>query len=123
MNGSRFSPPHPYSLGDLDMKMKRTRLSTAIVNVLNAGVVVSLATPLAYAQQAAPPTETQRIEKVEVTGSRIPSPTITSESPVTVLTSQEIKYTGLTSTSDIINQLPQAFADQGGNLSNGSSGT
>ena len=91
--------------------------------------LVSLAAPFAYAQQhhAARTgqhrnAQTQKIEKIEVTGSRIPSPTLTSESPVNVISAQDIKYTGLTSTSDIINQLPQAFADQGNNLANGSTG-
>ncbi len=103
-------------------RMHRKKLSLAVMNALNAGVVVGLAAPLAYAQQT-PPAEPQKIEKIEVTGSRIPSPTLTSESPVNVINAQDIKYTGLTNTSEIINQLPQAFADQGNMLSNGSSGT
>jgi outer membrane receptor protein involved in Fe transport len=97
--------------------MPRKKLSLAIMNALNAGVVVGLATPFAFAQ-----TPIEKIEKIEVTGSRIPSPTLTSESPVNVISAQEIKYTGLTSTSDIINQLPQAAPEQGGNLSNGATG-
>jgi outer membrane receptor protein involved in Fe transport len=105
------------------MKMQRKKLSIAVVNALNAGVAVSMVAPFAYAQQTPPATEPQRIEKIEVTGSRIPSPTLTSDSPVNVITAQDIKFTGLTSTSDIINQLPQAFADQGSNLANGSTGT
>ena len=104
-------------------RMHRKKLSLAVMNALNAGVVVSLAAPLAYAQQTPPAAEPQKIEKIEVTGSRIPSPTLTSESPVNVISAQDIKYTGLTNTADIVNQLPQAFADQGNMLSNGSSGT
>ena len=103
-------------------RMHRKKLSVAVMNALNAGVVVGLATPLAHAQQT-PPTEPQRIERIEVTGSRIPSPVLTSDSPVSVISSQEIKYTGLTSTSDIINQMPQVAPDQGGNLANGATGT
>ena len=96
-------------------RMHRKKLSVAVMNAVNAGVVVGLATPLAYAQQTPPPTaaEPQRIERIEVTGSRIPSPTLTSESPVNVISSQEIAYTGLTSTSEILNQLPQVTAGQG----------
>ncbi len=100
------------------MKVKRKQLSLAVVNALNAGVVVSLAAPLVYAQQTPVPSE-----KIEVTGSRIPSPTLTSESPVNVINAQDIKYTGSTSTSDILNQLPQVAADQGNRLANGSTGT
>ena len=108
------------------LKIRRKKLSIAVVNALNAGVVVSLAAPLAYAQQTPTTVETaitQKIEKIEVTGSRIPSPTLTSESPVNVINAQDIKYTGSTSTSDILNQLPQASAEQGNNLANGSTGT
>ena len=96
-------------------RMHRKKLSVAVINAVNAGVVVGLATPLAYAQQTPPPTaaEPQKIERIEVTGSRIPSPTLTSESPVNVINSQEIAYTGLTSTSEILNQLPQVTAGQG----------
>ena len=36
------------------MKVQRKQLSLAVVNALNAGVVVSLATPFAYAQQTPP---------------------------------------------------------------------
>ncbi len=103
-------------------RMHRKKLSVAVMNAVNAGVVVGLAAPLAYAQQT-PPTEPQRIERIEVTGSRIPSPTLTSESPVNVISAQDIAYTGLTSTSDILNQLPQASPGQGSNISNGSTGT
>ncbi len=108
-------------------RMQRKKLSLAVINALNAGVVAGLAAPLAYAQQAAPAAtaaeQPQKIEKIEVTGSRIPSPTLTSESPVNVISSQDIQYTGLTSTSDILNQLPQVSPAQGSNLSNGSTGT
>ena len=58
-----------------------------------------------------------------VTGSRIPQPNLTSASPVTVLTAQEIKLQGTTRTEDLINSLPQSFAAQGSNISNGSTGT
>jgi outer membrane receptor protein involved in Fe transport len=58
-----------------------------------------------------------------ITGTRIPQPNLTSASPVTVLSSQEVKLQGTTRTEDLINSLPQAFAAQGSNVSNGSTGT
>ncbi|MEJ7776878.1 MAG: TonB-dependent receptor [Sphingomicrobium sp.] len=58
-----------------------------------------------------------------ITGSRIPQPNLTSASPVTVLTAQEVKLQGTTRTEDLINSLPQAFAAQGSNISNGATGT
>jgi outer membrane receptor protein involved in Fe transport len=109
--------------------VSRKKLSVAITAALNAGVVVGLAAPAAYAQQATPSTTTtpppapQKIERVEVTGSRLPSPTLESVSPVNVISAQDIKWDGITNTSDIINQLPSAFADYGSNLSNGATGT
>jgi outer membrane receptor protein involved in Fe transport len=60
---------------------------------------------------------------IVITGSRIPQPNLTSASPVTVLSSQDIKLQGTTRTEDIINSLPQSFAAQGSNISNGSTGT
>jgi iron complex outermembrane receptor protein len=60
---------------------------------------------------------------IVVTGSRIPQPNLSAVSPVTVVNSQEVKLQGTTRTEDLINSLPQAFAEQGGNLANGASGT
>src|SRR5205085_7364112 len=60
---------------------------------------------------------------IVITGTRIPQPNLTSASPVTVLTSQEIKLQGTSRTEDLINSLPQSFAAQGSNVSNGSTGT
>src|ERR1700741_5259401 len=101
-------------------KMQRRKLSLAVARTLSAGAVVGLAAPLAYGQTP-PPVE--KVQKIEVTGSRIPLQTLESESPVQIITQQEIKNTGLTNIADIINLLPQAFADFGQNLSNGASGT
>ena len=62
-------------------------------------------------------------QDIVITGTRIPQPNLTSSSPVTVLTSQEVKLSGTSRTEDLINSLPQSFAAQGSNLSNGASGT
>ena len=62
-------------------------------------------------------------EQIFITGSRIPQPNLTATSPVTVVNSQEVRLTGTTRTEDLINSLPQAFAGQGGNIANGSTGT
>jgi iron complex outermembrane receptor protein len=60
---------------------------------------------------------------IVITGSRIPQPNLTAVSPVTVVNSQEVRLQGTARTEDLINSLPQAFAEQGGNLSNGATGT
>src|SRR3954468_24745551 len=62
-------------------------------------------------------------QDIVITGTRIPQPNLTSASPVTVLSSQEVKLQGTTRTEDLINSLPQSFAAQGSNVSNGSTGT
>ncbi|MBM0103525.1 TonB-dependent receptor [Steroidobacter sp. S1-65] len=67
--------------------------------------------------------EDAQITEVIVTGSRIPQPNLTSISPVTAVTSEQIKIEGVVRVEDLINNLPQAFADFGGNLSNGATGT
>ncbi|MBL8556728.1 MAG: TonB-dependent receptor [Phenylobacterium sp.] len=63
------------------------------------------------------------VAEVVVTGTRIPTPNLTSVSPVTAIGAAEIKAAGITRVEDIINTLPQAFASQGSNVSNGSNGT
>ena len=65
----------------------------------------------------------QESADIVVTGSRIPQPNLTSSSPVTVISAQEVKLQGTTRTEDLINSLPQSFAAQGSNISNGSTGT
>jgi outer membrane receptor protein involved in Fe transport len=59
----------------------------------------------------------------QVTGSRIPSPNLTSTSPVTQVTATDIRIEGVNNVENLLNNLPQVFADQGGNISNGSTGT
>lgn len=61
--------------------------------------------------------------EIIVTGSRIRQPNLEAISPITTISSQEVRLQGVTRTEDLINSLPQAFAGQGGNLANGASGT
>jgi outer membrane receptor protein involved in Fe transport len=63
------------------------------------------------------------VEEVVVTGSRIPQPNVEGISPVAVVGAEEVAVRGITRVEDLVNNLPQAFADQGGNISNGSTGT
>ena len=63
------------------------------------------------------------MERIEVTGSRLPSLTLESVSPVNVISAQDIRWDGITNTANIVNQLPAAYTDQGNNLSNGATGT
>src|SRR5215471_9964594 len=101
-------------------RMKRRQLSLAVAKALGAGAIVGLAAPVAYAQQQAP---VEKVQKIEVTGSRIPLQTLESESPVQIITQQDIKMTGLSNVSDILNQMPQVFAEIGQMEANGATGT
>lgn len=57
-----------------------------------------------------------------ITGSRIPQPNLTSSSPVTVVSSQEVKLSGVTRVEDLLNSLPQVFAGQTSTDANGATG-
>lgn len=67
--------------------------------------------------------DTGTTQSIVVTGSRIRQPNLESASPVTVVTAQEFADTGTTRVEDLVNSLPQVFAGQGSNISNGASGT
>ena len=62
-------------------------------------------------------------QDIVVTGSRIPQPNLEMASPVTTVSRQEIRASGLSRTEDLLNALPQAYAAQGSNISNGATGT
>ena len=78
----------------------------------------ALAASHAFAQQAGGATQ-----ELVVTGSRIPSPNLTSTSPINVVSSQDVKFQGTTQAADLLNQLPQVFAGMSANISNGGTGT
>lgn len=65
----------------------------------------------------------ETLERVEVTGSRIKSISLEGISPVSVISAKDIKADGVRNVESLLNNLPQVFADQGGNVVNGSSGT
>jgi iron complex outermembrane recepter protein len=62
-------------------------------------------------------------EPIVVTGTRIRRPDLQSNSPLTVVGSEEIRFQGATATESVLNRLPQFTADANDNVSNGSNGT
>jgi iron complex outermembrane recepter protein len=93
--------------------------------LLGGSTVVGPFTHIALAQaQAAPATEQEApvVTEVVVTGSRISSPNLEAISPVTAVTAQEVKDTGVTRVEDLLNSLPQVTADQNSGLSMGTTG-
>ncbi|SDH03869.1 TonB-dependent Receptor Plug Domain [Duganella sp. OV458] len=98
--------------------IKETVLSRSIRLMSVGGVVLGMHAA-AMAQEAAP----EAMQKVEVTGSRIPTLVTEGSSPVTVLSAKDIKADGVRTAEDLLNNLPQAFAGQGAAVSNGATGT
>jgi len=84
-------------------------------------VGVASATVMAFAGTAFAQETTQEV--VVVTGSRLPQANLTTVSPVTSISSEDIANSGVTRLEDIVNQLPQAFAAQNATVSNGATGT
>ena len=107
----------------MNFQIKRERLlaSTMIAGFALAG----LAAP-AMAQTTPAPAQSEQASQVGdivVTGSRIRQPNLTTTSPVTQVTGEDIDVQGVTRVEDLVTQLPQAFAAQNSTVSNGASGT
>ncbi len=62
-------------------------------------------------------------QDIVVTGSRIPQPNLESASPVTVVSDQDVKLSGVTRVEDLLNQLPSVGASQNATQANGATGT
>lgn len=93
-------------------KIQSNMRSALLLGAATAAVFSSAA-----AQQAA-------TETVVVTGSRIPtSAGLSSSSPVTAVSQEEIQLSGTTNVENLLNELPSVVADQGSAASNGASGT
>src|ERR1700686_4276746 len=93
-------------------------LGGAIITLAGSGSVFAQTT---QSSTAAPPEQPQLTEVI-VTGSRIPVPgNITSTSPITIVSSQDIQLQGHTDISDVINQLPQNIIGANADFGNTSS--
>jgi iron complex outermembrane recepter protein len=74
----------------------------------------------AYAQQ---PAAAERVERVEITGTRLPVISTEGASPVAVMNAEEIRMDGLAKPEDLLKNLPQVFDSQNTAQSNGATGT
>ena len=77
----------------------------------------------AAAAAAAPADTGSAVTEVVVTGSRIPHANLESASPLTIVTSGEVKAEGVVNIETLLNNLPSIVAGQNSTVSNGSSGT
>lgn len=64
----------------------------------------------------------QSIETIVVTGSRLPQQNLYSSRPLTAISPQEIKFEGTADLATLLNNLPEAFADQSSTVSSGARG-
>lgn len=105
----------------MKFQIKRERLlaSTMIAGFALAGMAAPAMAQTAPTQ----PEQASQVEDIVVTGSRIRQPNLTTTSPVTQVTGEDIDIQGVTRVEDLVTQLPQAFAAQNSTVSNGASGT
>lgn len=83
----------------------------------------SLLAAAAAAITASPAVAQDDEEAIVVTGTRIPQANLYTTSPVSQVTGEDIQAQGATRVEDLTNDLPQVFAAQGSNVSNGATGT
>src|ERR1700756_2548972 len=96
----------------------RTLRRAVRLALMNGGAVaagVAGHSSIAPAQEA-PAAKAPVIEEGVVTGSRITAANLEAISPITAVTAQEIKDTGVSRVEDLLNSLPQVTADQNSGL-------
>ena len=103
------------------MKIHNTRERLLASSMICGAAFLGLSATQAFA--AAADTSSGDVAEIVVTGTRIPSPNLTSVAPITTVGSADIKAQGVTRIEDITNSLPQVFAGQGSSITNGSNGT
>jgi outer membrane receptor protein involved in Fe transport len=96
-------------------------LSRSVRLMFAGGMALSATVAVAQDNTAAP--ASTAMQRVEVTGSRIPALNTEGSSPITTLSAKDIKADGPKNTEDLLNNLPQVFASQGAAISNGATGT
>jgi iron complex outermembrane receptor protein len=102
--------------------MPNTRERLMASSMICGAAFLGLSATSAYAAAAADATSGE-VSEIVVTGTRIPSPNLTSIAPVTTVSNADVKAQGVTRIEDITNSLPQVFAGQGSSITNGANGT
>ena len=99
------------------MKIQNTRERLLASSMICGAAFLGLS-----ATQAVAADTSGDVAEIVVTGTRIPSPNLTSIAPVTTVGNADIKAQGVTRMEDITNALPQVFAGQGSSITNGATG-
>ncbi|MEO7064158.1 MAG: hypothetical protein ABI082_10370, partial [Dokdonella sp.] len=84
--------------------MRSRRLIRLAVNTLAGAVLSALYVVPAFAQDRVGD-DTQKLETIEVTGSRIKKADVEGQTPILTITSKDIEATGLGSIGDVIQRL------------------
>jgi outer membrane receptor protein involved in Fe transport len=101
--------------------MHNTRERLLASSMICGAVVLGLSGSPAFA--AAADAANGEVSELVVTGTRIPSPNLTSIAPITTVGNADIKAQGVTRIEDLTNSLPQVFAGQGSSINNAANGT
>src|SRR5882672_6143784 len=97
----------------------KLRLAVQLAFIAGAGTVAGGA----YAQDSGDAKSTTQLQGVQITGSRIKQPNLTSSSSLIVIDDKELKLQGTTNVETLLNSMPQTFAGFSTNDSNGATGT
>ena len=105
--------------------MKNTRISRFKNAAAPLAIGLAMIASPSFAQDAAGDEDTVEEEGgIVVTGSRLNvNPNLEGAQPVLSVSSEQIAKQGTVRIEDLVNQLPQVFAGQAGEVSNGASGT
>ncbi|QIR14135.1 TonB-dependent receptor [Shewanella aestuarii] len=87
--------------------------------LISGAAAAAFSAPVAFAAEE----DGAKVERIEVTGSRIKRTDLETSSPVTVMDATEIKASGYDRVEDVLNQLPQIEAAETAFLANGATGT
>jgi iron complex outermembrane receptor protein len=97
----------------------QTTLRDAVRLALTAGLASSLVAIPAHAEDD----DAAKLDRVEVTGSRIKRTQLEGAMPVTSVTREQIEKTGINSIGDLLQELPAAGAALNTNFNNGGDGS
>ncbi|MDT0595934.1 TonB-dependent receptor domain-containing protein [Glaciecola petra] len=100
----------------------KNKLARAVTLALAYGSLTTLGLSGAAFAQDSEETE-EKVEKIQVTGSRIQNANVESSSPVVTIESELFDIRGTTDTVDLLNTLPSFFASQTTAFANGATGT
>lgn len=86
-------------------KYIRYALAACSVSALAAPIVYAQSVPASPGQSAA---NTEQLGTIEVTGTRIKRTSVETAQPITIITAQQIRASGLTTVSDVLQNITQA---------------